>query len=255
MSLLEQILDQKRAELPELRRQRLPNPPPLRAPHLKRPPGEALRVIAEFKRRSPSAGVLSGALELEARVTRYANSGASMISVLCDRQFFGGGYEDLARAAATVEVPLLCKEFIIDEVQLDHARAFGASAALLIVRCLDNARLRKLIVAAETRGLLPVVEIVNVDEAKQALDAGASALGVNARDLDTLAMDAKRATAVLEAIPPSAVRAHFSGVKGPEQVRALVEAGVDAVLIGESLMRKDDPGPLLDELVAAAQVH
>jgi indole-3-glycerol phosphate synthase len=251
--LLERILQAKQAELAALRRRRLPAPPPLRPVELARPSGQPLRLIAEIKRRSPSAGALSTLLTPAARAAAYERAGARMLSVLCDREFFDGGYEDLAAARRATRLPLLCKEFVLDECQLDAARAYGASAVLLIVRCLAPARLRVLVREAERRDLVPFVEVVTDEEARLALDAGSRCIGVNARDLDTLVMDAQRARRVLEALPPPITRVHLSGIASPERVSEVARSGVDAALVGEVLMRQDDPEPLLRSLVDAAR--
>lgn len=253
MSLLETILAQKRAELPALRARRLPSPPPARSVHLKRGPDDPLRLICEFKRRSPSAGLLSDALSIEERVRAYEEGGASAVSVLCDSQFFSGSFEDLARARDVSTLPLLAKEFIIDEIQLDAARAFGASLVLLIVRCLDDPQLATLAAAARERDLVPLFEIADSAELARALSLGAEHVGVNARDLDTLAMDAARAEAVLAEMPRSIVRGHFSGIKTAAAVDDLRRGPADVALIGECLMRVDDPSPLLSSFARAAR--
>lgn len=250
--LLQRILQAKQAELPELRRRRLPAPPPLRPVGLARQAGQPLRLIAEIKRRSPSAGPLSTVLTPSARAVAYERAGARMLSILCDRAFFDGDYEHLAAAARATRLPLLCKEFVLDECQLDAARAYGASAVLLIVRCLAPSRLRVLVREAERRRLLPFVEVVTEEEACLALDAGSTCIGVNARDLDTLQMDADRARRVLEALPSHVTRVHLSGIASPERVGEVARSGVDAALVGEVLMRQDDPEPLLRSLVEAA---
>ncbi|HSC89513.1 MAG TPA: hypothetical protein VLC09_19660, partial [Polyangiaceae bacterium] len=147
---------------------------------------------------------------------------------------------------------LLCKEFIVDECQLDAARAYGGSAALLIVRCLTPESLARLVAAAEARELVPIVEVTSEEESAVALDAGARVIGVNARDLDTLAMDGSRATRVIEALPAGIVACHFSGVRDAAAVRTLARGPASAALVGEALMRQDDPLPLLRDFVQAA---
>jgi indole-3-glycerol phosphate synthase len=208
--------------------------------------------LAENKKRSPSAGPLSTVLSVEARAAAYERAGASLISVLCDGHFFGGDYEDLLAARRGSNLPLLCKEFIIDEAQLDCARAFGASAALLIVRCLTPDDLFRLYQATVVRDLLPLVEVATVEEAKTALEVGATTIGVNARDLDTLKMDSDRAEIVLQRLPKHITKAHLSGLKTPEDIRKVLQGPADAALVGETLMRQDDPEPLLRNLVLAA---
>lgn len=252
MGVLEAILSSKQSELSELRRLKLPPAPVRRPVSLARPPGAALRLICEIKRRSPSAGALSTRLTVAERAQRYERGGASMISVLCDARHFDGAYEHLSDARSTTSLPLLCKEFVIDECQLDCARAFGADAVLLIVRCLSAARTHALVRAAGERELVPFVEVATEPELDAALAAGAELIGVNARDLDTLQMDADRARRVLQAIPGGVVRVHLSGLATPADVERIRASGADAALVGEALMRADDPEPLLSSLRAAA---
>ena len=250
--LLARILAQKSQELPALRARSLPAPQAPRAFSLRREDG-ALRLIAEIKFRSPSAGPLSTALSVGERAAAYERAGASMVSVLCDREFFDGDFRHLAEARAACSLPLLCKEFVIDESQLDAARAYGADAVLLIARCLSGARLGELTRAARERQLEPFVEVVNDEESKQAVAAGATLIGVNARDLDTLEMDAARAARVLAELPSSATRVHLSGIAQPEDVRRVAAGVADAALIGETLMREALPEARLAALVLAAR--
>lgn len=254
MGVLSDILTQKERELPALRQRRLPPPPPRRPVALGRVQNAGkLSLITEIKFRSPSAGKLSTALSVAERAAAYERAGASMLSVLCDAPFFDGDYEHLAQARAVTTVPLLCKEFVIDAAQLDAARAFGADAVLLIVRCLSPQQTRALVAAAKSRELVPFVEVATEEELAVALDAGAELIGVNARDLDTLVMDAERAARVLSAIPDHVVRVHLSGLAQAADVRRIRESRADAALVGEILMRADDPAPLLGSLVAAAR--
>jgi indole-3-glycerol phosphate synthase len=253
LALLAQILAQKQSELASLRGQALPAPPKRRSVSLARAHnGDRLCLITEIKRRSPSAGSLSTAFTVAERAAAYERAGASMLSVLCDAHFFDGDYQHLLEARAASKLPLLCKEFVIDEVQLDTARAFGADAVLLIVRCLSAVRTSELIQAARARDLVPFVEVCTEEELRVALDGGAELIGVNARDLDTLAMDAARAARVLAAIPDHVVRVHLSGLSKPEDVTRIRQSGADAALVGEALMRLDDPEPFLRALASAA---
>lgn len=250
--LLARIIDKKRLELPELRKLRLPTGPGPRPFSLRRASGQ-IRLIGEIKFRSPSAGALSTALSVAERAQAYERAGASMISVLCDASFFDGAFAHLSEARAASQLPLLCKEFVIDEVQLDAALAYGADAVLLIVRCLTAERLTALVRATLDRQLVPFVEVATEQEARVALGTGATLIGVNARDLDTLAMDAGRVSNVLAELPDSIARVHLSGIKTPDDVRRVAESPADAALIGETLMRKDQPEALLRSLVLAAR--
>lgn len=227
------------------------------ASSLRRAAGQPLRLIAENKRKSPSAGALSTALTAGERAVRYAESGAAMVSVLCDEPFFGGSWADVvdarvALAAAGHSIPVLAKEFVLDERQLREACASGADAVLLIARILDRQRLRELFVQAETLGLESLVEVVTEEELEWALAAGAQIIGVNARDLDTLVMDAERATRVLDAVPGGCIPVYLSGLKGPDDVPRIARSGAHAALVGETLMREDDPRARLRAMVEAA---
>jgi indole-3-glycerol phosphate synthase len=259
VSLLADILASKQHEIAAMRDR--PRRPSKRTPldvltTLGRS-GGALRLVAEIKLRSPSAGPLSHALTPAARAVSYAESGASMVSVLCDAPFFDGSWDHLAAARVSLDaaghaVPLLAKDFIVHERQVLEARDRGADAVLLIARIVDAARLKELTRAARDAGLEPLLEVVDEAELAAALDSGARLVGVNARDLDSLAMDAARTARVLEAIPAEVVAVRLSGVKAPVDVARLSRGRADAALIGEALMRQDDPGPLLRAMVAAA---
>lgn len=254
MGLLAEILAQKHSELAALRARALPSAPERRPVRLARAQNDGkVSLITEIKRRSPSAGQLSTALSVAERAAAYERAGASMLSVLCDSHFFDGDYQHLLEARRATQLPLLCKEFVIHELQLDAARAFGADAVLLIVRCLSPERTRALITAARERQLVPFVEVTTEDELSVALDAGAELIGVNARDLDSLVMDAARAARVLAAIPDGVTRVHLSGLAQPEDVRRIRASKADAALVGEALMRADDPAPLLRSLALAAR--
>jgi indole-3-glycerol phosphate synthase len=260
VSLLADIVATKRAEIAELRT--VPRRPTKRTPHdvvaaLRRSAGGPLRLIAEVKLRSPSAGALSRALSPAARAMAYAEAGAAMISVLCDTKYFDGSWADLAAARAQLDaagraVPLLAKEFVIDARQIEEARDRGADAVLLIARILSRAQLIDLAQTARTQGLEPLVEVVDEPEIASALEARARVVGVNARDLDTLAMDAARTARVLAAIPREVVAVHFSGVRDAAGVTLVTQGRADAALVGEALMRQDDPRALLAAMVAAA---
>ena len=252
--LLDRILATKRAELPALRAQRLPTGPSPRSFSLRRADA-GLKLITEIKFRSPSTGALSTALSASERARAYQRGGASMISVLCDSSFFDGAYAHLAEARAACDLPLLCKEFVIDESQLDAAVAYGADAVLLIVRCLSEERLNQLTLAARARKLEPFVEVVNDEESKMALGAGATLIGVNARDLDTLAMDSSHAARVVAELPASVTRVHLSGIASPEDVQRVASSPADAALLGTVLMREAEPEARLRGLVAAAVRH
>jgi indole-3-glycerol phosphate synthase len=251
--ILARILESKRTEIADLRGRRWPDRYAPRQVNLKRTPEAPLRLITEIKFRSPSAGALSTHFGVAARAKAYATAGASMLSVLCDAPFFGGSYHDLEIARNSCDVPLLCKEFIIDESQLDAARAHGADWVLLIARCLSDEQATRLLAAARDRGLGVLFEIHGRQEQALAHTIGAANIGINARDLDSLVMDLPTAQAVLAAVPAHVTAAHLSGLKTAADVEELRHSRADAALVGEILMRQADPTALLREFVAAAQ--
>ena len=247
---LDQILDSTRRGLPSLRARRAaleqeaesrPQPPSLA--HALRQ--ERLGVVAEVKRRSPSAGVIRDDLDPGGRAALYARSGAAAISVLTDRPHFGGSIEDLRAAASAVTVPLVRKDFILDELQVIEARAAGAAAVLLIVRALPPERFTALLGCVRSAGLEALVEVHTPPELNHALEIGADIIGVNARDLDTFRIDAATAWELLARVPPDRVAVAESGMQSPEDVERAAAAGADAVLVGTALSAAPDPAGLL----------
>jgi indole-3-glycerol phosphate synthase len=198
-------------------------------------------VIAEVKRRSPSAGAIREDLDPVNHARSYQRGGAVAISVLTDEPHFGGSLEDLACVAAAVSVPVLRKDFILDELQLLEARAAGASAVLLIVRALSADRLRALARAARDTGLGVLVEVHSEAELDQALAADPTAVGVNSRDLATFAVDLRLADRLLAHVPASLPAVAESGIETREDVERMARAGADLVLVGTSVARTDDP--------------
>jgi indole-3-glycerol phosphate synthase len=209
-----------------------------------------IAVIAEFKRRSPSAGTLREGAELATLVTAYERGGASALSVLTEQPNFGGSLADLTTARELVRLPALRKDFIVDEYQLLEARAAGADAVLLIVAALSDGELASLHAVAGELGLDVLVEVHDRDEVARALGVGAELIGVNNRDLRDFSVDLGRTSRLRGAIPSGVAVVSESGIASTEQLRSLEAEGVDAVLVGESLMRADDPQRALGELLA-----
>jgi indole-3-glycerol phosphate synthase len=207
-------------------------------------------LIAEVKRRSPSAGAIREDLDPVERADAYAAHGASAISVLTDGPFFGGSIEDLAAVADKARVPVLRKDFILSEEQIFEARAAGASAVLLIVRALERPRLRELLRLARGLELDVLVEVHDERELDGALEADATIVGVNSRDLDTFRIDTDAAWTLLARVPPDRIAVAESGMSAVADVERAALAGADAVLIGTALSGADDPGALVRELVA-----
>jgi indole-3-glycerol phosphate synthase len=216
--------------------------------------GTVPRVIAEFKRRSPSAGVLRVREPGDvARIARdYADAGAAAISVLCDARGFGGTPLDARRVARAVSVPVLFKEFVLDPVQIRLARAVGAHLVLLLVRALEPERLRELVRETLRQGMAPVVEAADLAELNAALRTDAPIVGVNARDLRTFRVDPDAALRAVEAIPADRVAVHMSGVGSCEDFARVAVGRADAVLVGEALMRAPSPGGRLREWLTAS---
>jgi indole-3-glycerol phosphate synthase len=210
-------------------------------------------VIAEMKRRSPSGGVLRPQLDPAALSSGYATAGAAAISVLTDGPGFGGSLDDLAAVRAVVDIPLLRKDFTIDPVQVAEARVAGADWVLLIVAILDVDALDTCLAGAMRCGAHAIVEVHDVDEARIAVAAGATCIGINNRDLGTLRTDIATFARVRATLPDGIVCIAESGVRSPEDVTRLVSEGADAVLIGEVLMRADSPVAACAEMVAAGR--
>ncbi|MGE0871605.1 MAG: indole-3-glycerol phosphate synthase TrpC [Kofleriaceae bacterium] len=215
---------------------------------LARPAGAPVRVLAEVKRASPSAGPIRPGADPAEVAAEYADAGASAISVLTDREFFDGALEFLASCRARVPVPLLRKDFIIDSYQVAEARAAGADAVLLIVAALSPAQLAELLAAATSVGLDALVEIHDRAEADVALAAGTTLLGINHRNLKTLEIDMSLTPAIAPQLPPGVVLVAESGIRTAADVSQLGAAGAHAVLVGEHLMRAASPGAALRAL-------
>lgn len=196
----------------------------------------SVAVVAEVKRRSPSLGAIDESLDPVCLAVEYASGGAAAISVLTEPGHFGGSLDDLTRVAGAVDVPVLRKDFVVDRLQLLEARAAGAAAVLLIVRAMAPSELARLHAAARHIGLGVLVEAHTADEVRIALDAGAGVVGVNARDLDTLAIDTATAWTRIANIPPDVIAVAESGMATLDDVRAAARAGADAVLIGSALV-------------------
>ena len=204
-------------------------------------------VIAELKRRSPSAGLIREDLDPAERAALYAEHGAAAISVLTDGPYFGGSIQDLRAAVQRCSVPVLRKDFILDEVQILEARAAGAAAVLLIVRALGS-RLQPLLRYAADLRLDALVEVHTAEELATALEAGASIIGVNSRDLDTFEIDMESAWKIVARVPAECIAVAESGMAGPEDVGRAAVAGADAVLIGTALSAAASPSGLLRDL-------
>jgi indole-3-glycerol phosphate synthase len=211
--------------------------------------GPGLSLIAEIKKASPSAGSIDEDVRPAERAKTYADAGAAAISVLTEPEHFHGSLEDLRAARDAVSVPVLRKDFLSDTLHLWEARAAGADAVLLIVAALDQTTLVSLLDLAETLGLGALVEVHDEDEAERAVRAGAHVVGINSRDLTTLEVDLDTFKRVRGAIPPGALVVAESGIATRSDVEAVEALEVDAVLVGEALMRASDPAVAVRELL------
>jgi indole-3-glycerol phosphate synthase len=203
------------------------------------------------KRASPSKGALAAIADPAALAVDYEAGGARVISVLTEQRRFGGSLDDLSAVRDVVQVPLLRKDFVLSSYQLWEARAYGADMALLIVAALEQNALVSLVERAVSIGLVPLVEVHTQLELDRAMDAGATVIGVNARNLATLEVDRSIFARLAPGIPDGIIKIAESGVRGPHDLLAYAAAGADAVLVGESLVTGKDPRSAVADLVTA----
>jgi indole-3-glycerol phosphate synthase len=208
-----------------------------------------IKLIAEVKKASPSAGVIREEFDPVAIAKTYEKHGAACISVLTDEPYFQGRLEYLKQIRTSIGLPVLRKDFILDTYQLVEARLAGADAVLLIAECLDDCNLRKLFNAACELGLTPLVELYEPKNLSRVFDAGATLIGVNNRNLHTFDVDLANTIRIRDLVPDECVLVGESGIKNHDDVRRLEAAGVDAILVGESLMREADIGAAVDRLL------
>jgi indole-3-glycerol phosphate synthase len=213
--------------------------------------GDTVKVIAEVKRSSPSKGALAAIADPAGLASEYESGGACLISVLTERQRFGGSLEDLTAVRATVDVPVLRKDFVVTSYQVWEARAHGADAVLLIVAALEQEALVSLVERVQSLGMTALVEVHDETEVERAVDAGARVIGVNTRDLKTLDVDRSVFARLAPKIPAGIVRIAESGVRGPHDVLDYARSGAHAVLVGESLVTGKNPRAAVADLVAA----
>ncbi|TVR13773.1 MAG: indole-3-glycerol phosphate synthase TrpC [Planctomycetota bacterium] len=254
-TILDQIIAHKRqAELPHLPpvdRQALSALPACRgfAAAVRRKKGESIQVIAESKKGSPSRGVFHEDYDPVRNAYHYQLGGAACVSVLTDERFFYGHCDHLVAVREAVNLPIIRKDFVIDERQIAEARLLGADAILLIAACLEQGQLRDLQGFAHDLGLDVLIEVHNAVEAEMALQVHASLVGVNNRNLHDFSVDLQTTFDLLPALLGNdRVVVSESGIIEREQCRRLEDAGVDAILVGETLMRADDPASALRRL-------
>lgn len=214
-------------------------------------PAARVKIIAEVKRASPSRGELAAIADPAALAVSYQTGGASAISVLTEGRRFGGSLHDLEQVRAAVEIPVLRKDFIAEPYQVFEARAAGADLVLLIVAALDDAALQELHGLIQQLGMTALVETHSAREVDRALELGAAVVGVNARNLSTFELDRDLFGTLADRIPSGVIRIAESAVLEPADVTHYREAGADVVLIGEALVKGDDPVATLEQFLAA----
>ncbi|AWE06230.1 indole-3-glycerol phosphate synthase TrpC [Lysinibacillus sp. 2017] len=252
MTILDKILEQKRLELPALQAAKpnfqtvLKTRPSLYENLIK---SDTLQVIAEMKRASPSKGDIATHIDPIDQALQYEQAGAACISVLTEHAYFKGSFQDLNAVANAVAIPVLCKDFIIDSVQIDYAKAAGASVILLIVAALKNEQLQSLYTYAAAKNLEVLVEVHDIDELQCATAIGAKIIGVNNRNLKTFEVTLSKTAEIAQHLPSSTTAfISESGIWNAEDARFVANAGAKAVLVGESLMRSGDVKTSLQNL-------
>ena len=257
MNILEQIIADKRIEVAGLKKAQSLDDLQSQVSGIGNRPDfvQALRatpmgLIAEVKRRSPSAGLIRDPFDPAAIATEYEANGASAVSCLMDEKYFGGGAADFSAVRKAIEIPMLYKEFVVDSWQIAHAKTMGASAVLLIVGALSDAELSGFIAAIRALELQPLVEVHDREEMLRAIDAGSDCIGINNRNLKTFVTTLETTFELATMAPSGCTLVSESGIKTPEDVVELKNAGAHAILVGESLLRESSPGAAATHLLS-----
>ena len=260
-TILDKIVAEKRREI-DAAQQRVPaselqaqlaDAPPVRDFFAALAAPGPIRLIAEVKKASPSAGLIRADFDPVAIARTYQAHGAACVSVLTDEPFFQGRLEYLTAIRAAIELPVLRKDFILDRYQLLEARAAGADAVLLIAECLDDCQLRGLHNDCVELGMAPLVELYDPANLPRVLEAGAQLVGVNNRNLHTFEVDLQHVVRLREQVPAECVLVGESGIRTHDDVSMLAAAGIDAILVGESLTREPDIGAAVDRLLGRSR--
>lgn len=206
-------------------------------------------LIAEYKRASPSKGIINDRVDVAEVVRGYQEAGASAVSVLTDADFFKGSLEDLTAARAVLDIPLLRKEFIIDPYQITEAKAYGADIILLIAACLDRDEIQDLSTYAKSLGVNVLLEVHNEEELKNSLFESIDAIGVNNRNLKDFVVSLNHSYDLVDKIPDAYLKISESGISDPRTIADLRRVGFDGFLIGENFMRSEDPAAAIRDFV------
>ncbi len=206
-------------------------------------------IIAEFKRKSPSKGIINNQVKVKTVTQGYAAAGASALSVLTDRAFFMGKKMDLIQARKSNQIPVLRKDFMVDEYQIIEAKALGADVILLIAAILSPQEIKKMAALAKSLGLSVLLEVHNLEELERSLDPQVDAIGVNNRNLADFTVSVDTSFTLIKSIPNEFLKISESAISNPETIRQLKEAGFNGFLIGETFMKEADPGMAMKEFV------
>jgi indole-3-glycerol phosphate synthase len=253
---MQEILTHKLSEVGELRKRGLPTHrgddlPPLRDFRAAKSTPGRIRLIAEIKFASPSAGVIRKHEDPCAIGLVYEEAGAAAISFLTDSRFFGGSLEELPRLKRTVSLPILRKDFIIDPIQVKESLLYGADAILLIARILSREKLKQLLALSEELGLTPLTEVHDPQDLDKAVDCGAEVIGINNRNLDTFEVHLQTTIDLVPRIPKKRLIVSESGIANPADMQWLRRIGIHAALVGTSIMKSRDMASKLKKLVDA----
>ena len=253
---LKEILTHKRSEVENLRKRGLPAKGrdrffPVRDFKNAISKPDRIGLIAEIKFASPSAGVIRERTDPCAIGRFYEDAGVSAISLLTDSRFFGGDLNDLPRLKEAVSAPILRKDFILDKIQVEESFLCGADAILLIARILSREALKNLVAASKEYELTALIEIHDRDDLEKAVDCGAEVIGINNRDLDTFEVSLQTTFDLARLIPPGCIKVSESGISGREEIGLLRRTGIQAALVGTSIMKSEDGTVKLRELVDA----
>lgn len=258
-TILDDITDNKRLEVAASKEavplgalmRKLPEAPPVRDFFKALKPEGNLRIIAEIKHASPSKGVLREDFDPVMIARSYSGGGAHALSVLTDEKYFGGSLSYLRDIRGEVGIPLLRKDFIVEEYQVYEARLYGADALLLIVSSLEKSLLEDLLGLTHSLGMNAIVEVHDEEELETALGAGSRIVGINNRDLKTFEVDLSVSLDLSKMVPPDRVVIAESGIRGPDDIKTLRQSGVHVFLIGETFMKAPSPGEMLKDLISA----
>jgi indole-3-glycerol phosphate synthase len=255
-SRMKEILDHKQSEVENLKRRGLPR---MTADGLPSPRDfkaaisqlGKIRLIAEIKFASPSAGVIRDRMDPCVIGRTYEDAGAAAISLLTDNRFFGGNVEELPRLKGAVSLPILRKDFIIDAIQVQESLLWGADAILLIARILSKERVNELLALSKELRLTPLIEVHDLQDLEKAVDCGAEIIGINNRNLDTFEVDLQTTLDLAPQVPEHCIIVSESGISHPEDIRRVKKSGIRAVLVGTSIMKSPDIGMKIKELLEA----